>query len=245
MSQSYPQFPLTNFPQNVDTFLPFLNISPSDLNLLKQYQTALENNDPATAQSVFALIPNGIQKIVNSTNLNQLREAVLAMEQFYKTDVKPYITNKQTEWQNIVNRFQYKDTFNSTQSYERNNIVSYNLNGLTQIYLNTYVGTTPTGTYPTNTTYWRVLTIRGVKGDSGGGSTFAFEWDSSVSYIAGTIVVSGNAWWNATQPSTNQQPAEGSPYWELVLNITQTIYPVQPAPPAPSQSTGELWFKVI
>ncbi|MEG1855468.1 MAG: hypothetical protein RR231_08175 [Acinetobacter sp.] len=176
--------------------------------------------------------------------MNQIRDAVLALEQFYGTDVQPYIALKQQEWTNIVNLFSYIGLFNSTTQYYRNNMVLYVNNGLSQIYINTFNGVTPIGTLPINTAYFRVLTIQGQKGESGAGSAFLFEWLSSTHYNVHDIVVYNNSWWIAKQPNQNQQPQEGSLYWELVLTTTQAIYPVQSNIP-PAQTTGELWFRVV
>lgn len=244
MSQKYPEYPLTQFPNNIDNFSVFLNMSQNDYQLIKQYQEAIQVGNMALAQQIFNQIPQGGQKIITALRFNQLREAILAMEEFYGTDIKPYITTKQTEWQGIVNQFSYKGNFNSTTQYETNNIVQYTYNGLTQLYINIYQGVTPIGIYPINTTYWRVFTIQGQQGESGVGATFAFAWDSSVSYALNTIVVFNNTWWNCTQANQNQQPTEGSDYWQPILYVTQSIYPIQTAQP-PSQKTGELWFKVV
>ena len=97
MSEKYNQYPLTQFPQKVDNFSAFLNMSQNDYQLVKQYQEAIQVGDMTLAQQIFNQIPQGSQKIITALRLNQLREAILAMEEFYGTDVKPYITTKQTE----------------------------------------------------------------------------------------------------------------------------------------------------
>lgn len=245
MSVKYPQYPLTTFPESVDEFEQFLDITTTDYSLIKEYQEALGSGDVTTAQSVLSQIPQATQKIISSMRLNQLRDAILAMEKFYSTtDISGYINSKQTEWQNIINQFDYIGTYNATTQYSKNNIVDFTYNGVKKLYLNIYESVTPIDTNPLNETYWRVFTIQGQKGDNGVGATFAFTWDGSVNYTTNTIVVWDNAWWNCTQANSNQQPQDGSDYWQLVLNVTQAIYPVQGSIPTNMQE-GELWFKVV
>lgn len=234
------KYPLTNFPDAIDNYPQFLDMSQADFSLVRQYQDALERQDFVTARSVFAQIPNGTQKVVTALRLNQLQEATLAIEEFYKTDVKPYIDTKQNEWETYADRFNYKGDWSSTKSYDKNNIVKFNDNGLIQLYLN--VLDTPINTPPTNTTYWRVLTVQGLRGEAGEGANFAFEWNGAIDYNTDTIVVFDNTWWNALKPSRNEQPFVGSEFWQVVLKVTQAIYPLTPNQPI-SQSEGELWFK--
>lgn len=243
MSKKYPNLLLTNFPEAIDSIPNFLDVTSADATLIAQYQTAIQNGNFTQASSILAQITNAEQKTITAKRLNSLVEPVLAMEQFYSTDIKPYIEDKQTEWENRVNQFSYIGTYNSTTNYVKNNIVLFNDNGLKKLYL--CIADIPTTNInPYNTTYWREFTIRGAQGLSGDGSTFQFAWDSSVDYQAQAIVVNDNAWWYATQANRNQEPFDGSEYWDLILNVTQVIYPIQTQQPT-TQSTGELWFKVV
>lgn len=248
MSTTYPQYPLTIFPEGIDNFNVFMDVVQSDYELLKLYQSALEDGDMAKAQNILEQIPNGSRKIISALRLNQLREAILALENFYGRDFVNYITNKQREWTDTIDRFIYKGVFNSALQYVRNNIVSYTnpTTGLNQLYINTYVGSgqTPVGTLPTNTNYWRLLTIQGQQGISGDEGNFDFDWQSSKEYQPNTIVVYNNAWWRAIVPNVNTNPASNPNIWEKVLEIAQAIYPVQKPQPV-LQKTGELWFKVL
>ncbi|MEG1709596.1 MAG: hypothetical protein RR285_12920 [Acinetobacter sp.] len=234
----------STFPPVVDNIPQFQDILQTDAPNVKLFQTAIQNGDFATAANIFNQIPNANNKFVGAVRMNQIRDAVLALEQFYGTDVQPYISAKQTEWQNIINLFAYIDTYNITTQYSKNNMVLFVNNGFSQLYINVFNGITPINTPPTNTTYWRVFTIRGAKGDSGIGTTFQFEWNTAVNYAISDIVVFDNAWWIATRANVNKQPYEGSLDWNLVMTVTQAIYPIQPNQPL-SQTTGELWFREV
>lgn len=235
----------TTFPNSVDTIPDFQNITSADSALVTQYENYIEQGNFASAANILNQIPNGNLKLIGADRIGVLRDGLLALQQFYGTDVQPYIMQKQAEWEAIIDLFSFVGEYNSTLQYSLNNFVLFNNNGLTQMYINIYNGVTPSGIPPTNTNYWRAFTIRGAQGISGGSdTTFMFSWNSSTNYVVNNIVVSGNAWWIATQNSTNVPPAQGSAYWNLVLNISQEIYPIQSSQPV-SQLEGEIWFRVV
>lgn len=234
----------STFPTTIDNIPQWLNVTSTDSTLLNEFQTAIRSGDFATANTKLTQIQNYSQKIINADNVNKLRDCILKLEQFYGTDVEPYIEAKQVEWENILAMFSYIKTFDSVTQFYKNNIVSYSLNGLMQLYICTV--TPPTvGIFPTDTNYWRVFTIQGKQGASAVGvTTFAFDWNSATTYVVDTIVYYDGSWWITTQTSTNNVPSSGSQYWDLVLVSPQVIYPIQSAQPT-GLSVGELWFEVI
>ena len=113
----------------------------------------------------------------------------------------------------------------------------------TLLYLctNTPVVNTP----PTNTSYWRVLTERGERGQTGDGLSFSWLWDSTTQYKLNDVVIYGDSWWCATQTSRGQIPTQGSSYWTIVL----TALPAEQIPVSSSQPVnqilGDQWYQVI
>lgn len=233
---------ISTFPQQVDVINEFLDITVDDSVLLTEFQNAIRSGALSLANSILIQIENYDKKIVNASRLNEMRSAILAMEQFYGTDIEPYLDTKQIEWQGIIDRFSYQGDYNGSTQYAINNIVKYSYLGLDKLYICTAIP--PIGTLPTNTSYFRVFTIRGEKGESGTGSTFDFEWDSGYPYNVNTIVVYENKWWNCSVANTNQIPSDVSSYWSLVLDVTQPNFPVQADEPI-GQGVGELWFQVL
>ena len=153
MSALYPDLSLTNFPSSLDQFMTFLNIVASDGPLIAQYQAAMEAGNQTQANQILAQIPQGTQKIITAVTLNQLSQAMLAIERFYKTDIEPYIQTQQENWLTIINQFSYQGVWESGTSYVVNNLVSYTVSGLNLVYIAT--STPPVGTAPTNRQYWR------------------------------------------------------------------------------------------
>lgn len=239
MSVLYNDLPLTAFPGDIDSFTTWLDIIASDGALVLQYQQAMQTGNTVLANQILAQIPSATQKIIKATDLNKMTQAILAVERFYQTDVEPYIQEQQANWLEIIQRFSYKGEWASGTTYEVNNFVSYTVSGATLIYLAT--SNPPVGTPPTNTNYWRLLSIQGQQGPSGEGVSYRQEWNSSTQYYTNDTVTYGGALWIATQNSQGQTPQSGSQYWQLVMSLGLTTYPIQDSEPT-GQEVGGLWF---
>ena len=239
MSTLYPDLSLTNFPSSLDQFMTFLNIVATDGPLIAQYQAALQAGNTALANQILAQIPSGTQKIIKATDLNKLTQAILAVERFYKTDIEPYVTQKQAEWLSIINQFTYKGVWSTGSTYQVNNLVTYTTSGITLVYLAT--STPPVGTVPTNTQYWRLLTIQGQPGPSGTGLSYRQQWNVSTQYQANNAVTYDGALWMALQASQAREPSSNPQYWKMVMNLEATTYPIQDTEPTNLQVDG-LWF---
>lgn len=234
----------SNFPNSLDNIPQFLDITQSDVILVGKVQESIRNGDLASANNYLLQIQDYDKKIVNAVRLNKLRDAILALEQFYKTDFTSYIEEKQKEWQLEIDKFTYVGDWDANRLYSKNNIVRFNNNGNLLLYL-CILNTVTINTFPTNTKYWIDLTKQGKRGESGlDGVNFAFEWDSSFDYQVNTIVSHNGGWWISTKPSQNVIPIEGSEYWELVLYAPQPVFPIQPNKPS-GQGEGELWFETF
>lgn len=239
MSVLYSDLSLTAFPGDIDSFTTWLDIIASDGALVLQYHQAMQAGNTVLANQILAQIPSATQKIIKATDLNKMTQAILAVERFYKTDVEPYIQEQQANWLEIIQRFSYKGEWASGTTYEVNNFVSYTVSGATLIYLAT--SNPPVGTPPTNTNYWRLLSIQGQQGPSGEGVSYRQEWNSSTQYYTDDTVTYGGALWIATQNSQGQTPQSGSQYWQLVMSLGLTTYPIQDSEPT-GQEVGGLWF---
>lgn len=239
MSALYQDLPFTSFPGTLDTFTTWINILASDGLLIAQYQAALQAGNITQANQILAQIPQGTQKIITATDLNKLTQAIQAVERFYKTDVKPYIQSQQESWLNIINQFSYEGVWSNGTSYVTNNIVSYTTGGLTLLFIATSIP--PIGTAPTNTQYWRLLTIQGQPGTSGNGLSYRQEWNGTVQYNVNDSVTYDGILWMALRVNRNIQPGTDSSYWKNVMKLEATTYPIQDTEPTNLQ-VGGLWF---
>ena len=239
MSTLYPDLSLTNFPNSIDQFMTFLNIVATDGPLIAQYQSAMEAGNITLANQILTQIPQSTQKIITAVDLNTLSQSMLAVERFYSTDIEPYIDNLQESWINIIQQFEYKGAWQSGTTYITNNLVSYNVNGLNLLYI--ALSNVPVSTLPTNTLYWRLLTIQGESGESGEGLSYRQEWNSATNYSINDSVTYNGILWMSIQSNQNQIPSNNSQYWKVIMNLEVTTYPIQDTEPS-NLEVNSLWF---
>lgn len=239
MSTTYPDLPLTQFPGSVDQFKTFLDVTASDGPYIQQYIQALQQNDLQTAQTVLAKIPAASQKLVQAMDLNQLIQAMMAVERFYSTDIYPYIKTQQQNWQAIVNQFSYISAWAPNTTYDINNMVSYSSGGSNLIYI--AIDDVPVNVQPTNTQYWRQMTIQGESGGTGPGLSYLQDWNSSTRYVKNNAVTYDGAIWMALKTNTGTRPGTSSSTWQKIISFTNGMYPVQATRPF-ELGNGQLWF---
>lgn len=234
----YNDLQLTNFPDSTDNFLTYVNITAEDGTKVKQYIEAMNIGNQSLANQILQTIPAANQKIIKATDLNKLTQAMLAVERFYKTDVQPFIEQKQQEWVATINQFSYKGNWSLSTKYITNNMVTYTVNGANLLYIAT--SDPPVGSIPTNTNYWRVLTIQGIQGVSGQGVSYRGPWDANANYKDKEAVTFNGAVWITLKPSTGVAPGSDAQTWKKVIDILSN-YPIQDTEPT-TLNDGELWF---
>ena len=235
----------SNFPEGLDSWDEFLDVVATDANLLSQYQQYILAGDMANAEYVYSQIPNANRKFIGALVMNQFADAIMSLEEFYSNSgFVNYTTQKQAEWQAIIDKFSYIGVYNANTQYYKNNIVLYNVSGQNYLYINTYEGTTPINTPPTQPDYWRILTIQGQQGEAGNSTTFYFAWDSATEYKTNNVVCIGSSLYVALQDNVNTMPSINSEYWERIFSAPQVHYPLQSTQPE-GATTGDLWFRII
>ena len=241
MSVTYPSLQFTTFPEQVQTFVTMLNMTVADAPNVKRYQQAMEAGNKTLAQQYYNRITNANRKFVDSTKMNRLMDTCVALQNFYLTDIKPYIDDLQTTWTDRVDQFNYVGGYSASKLYAVNNFVTYTVSGVRNVYI--CVKVPPVGTAPTNTTYWRKLSIRGLQGPSGENLAFRYAWSSSEIYYPEDVVVYDNVVWGCLVQNSNKTPQSGSTYWRSIYSPQQVVYPFSAQEPT-NMETGFLWFKI-
>lgn len=244
MSALYPDLDFTNYPGQLDNISLKSNITnATDAQLVQQIQASIIAGDFSNASAIINANPQLNGKIFNANDYNQIRDAILALERFYDNDIYNYISEKHAEWIARIDQFNFKGVYSPTTQYLENNMVDYTTTEGTFLYL--CWKQPDTGTPPTDTNYWRILTLRGERGLSGDGLSFAWLWDSTTEYNVNDVVVYNNKWWVSTQVQRGNQPQSGSDYWTEILTALPAIQiPVQSAQPT-DQIIGDQWYQVI
>lgn len=240
MSTRYPDLSLTTFPDSVDTaFKTFLNISASDGALIKRYTDAIYAGNQTLATQYLSQIPSATQKIIQSSDLNKMTEAILAIERFYSTDISSDIEQRQKAWKALIDNFGYIGEWDSNTVYKKNNLVSYSIGDNSNIYI--ALKDMDSGITPTNGNYWRVMTQRGKQGATGAGLAYRAEWKANEDYQKDNAVTHDGALWQSLATNTNIKPGTNDSIWKLVMPYHVSVYPIQDTEPS-NQSEGELWF---
>lgn len=246
MSTTYPDLTRTNFPDNLDEITLYSDVSSaSEISLVNQIQNYMLQGNFDMAQQILFQNPSLYNKFLNADKINKNRDIIIALERYLKTDYQQYIETKQQAWKLIVEQFKYIGDFSVTSTYSVNNMVSYSssLNNK-QLYI-CIQNVTSAGILPTNESYWRELTIKGDRGQTGIGLVWAGEYNNSATYQADNLIYYNNALYASLSNDNIGHIPDISPiYWTLVLEppepITYSISATQPN----NLSVGDLWFKL-
>ena len=241
MSTTYQSLQFTTFPDDIQSFVAMLNMSVEDGAAVTGYQQAMQAGNNTLARQYYSQITNANQKFIDATKMNTLMDTCVALQKFYKTDIEPYIQSQQTIWGNRINQFNYVGDYSASTLYAVNNFVTYTASGVRNVYI--CVKVPPIGTAPTNTTYWRELSIQGLQGPSGENLSFRYAWDSGEVYYPEDVVVYDNVVWGCLVQNSNQTPQSGSTYWRSIYSPQQVVYPFSAQEPT-NMEAGFLWFKI-
>lgn len=79
----------TVFPQAIQTFPNFKDITVQDAPLVKQYQEAMKNGNIAQANQYLAQISNYQNKIITAQLMNTIVDTCEAVQEFYEQKFSP------------------------------------------------------------------------------------------------------------------------------------------------------------
>ena len=133
MSQTYPQFPDTSFPDAIQVLSRYLDITQNDLSKYNSYIEYITQGNLNAAQNVLATMDDYANKTLTAEKLNKITDTVMAVQTLYTGDEwQTKVEDKQNEWLDIINQFNYLGTWNilggwsNTANYTTGDIVTYN-----------------------------------------------------------------------------------------------------------------------
>lgn len=242
MSVSYPDLNLTTFPESVDVFIQMLDIVASDAPALSAYQNAMDAGNITQANAALGTMVNAAQKLLTAEKINKIFDSVEALERFLATDIVPYVAQLQNSWQSEINKFSYVGVYSNSQSYVKNNIVSYTVGAYTFLYL--CIKDTVAGINPTDIGFWQQFTVVGLQGLTGENMSYLYEWNNTTVYSPQDCVTHNSKLWGCLVSNNNSEPTEANTNWQLLADLSASVYPVQADQPE-AQDDGEIWFQVI
>lgn len=181
----------STFPNQIDTFIEHVDISPFDIANVQRYQELKlkPNKTSAEIEELNNLTVLLRDKILTPEDFNKLQDAMVNIETFTKDT--------------LTNYYKYMGEYNSTTAYKTFNSVMYN----GDIYLALY---DVQGILPTDTSKWLKISQKGDKGDK------AFNWkgtyDNNTSYVVDDVVYYNGSSYVCIRNSTGHLPIDVA-YW--------------------------------
>lgn len=209
MSLNYPDLPNTNFPEEGDKFKRFMDITASSFTAAQEYYNYYNQGDFENANLILQNNPILQLSIINADKLNNIQDATVALERFFLEDIENWIFNVVKD----------KGTWSNTVRYTKFDVIDYVIDNAIQSYQAITLNV-PIGIKPTDTKYWKPITLRGKQGVPGIGLTPRGLWSEIITYEKDSMVVYDNSLWWAKIENVNIKPLVTSTHWELIFNFS-------------------------
>lgn len=204
--------------------------------LFQEYYAALSVNDVSTAKNILKQNPSLTNQILIASNINNIISNVNILEENPKSDIDVYLSNLFSVFQQMINDTRAVGVFDTSVQYHIHNMVYYNN------YSYYCIKEPPIGTLPTNTEYWNMYDLKGLKGFPGLGVILSYAWNSTVSYPKYAAVVYNNKLYIAKSSNTNKVPTNTTYWWLASSPLSPVQTPIQSEEPV-GQRNGDQWFK--
>lgn len=219
-----PDCPYTQFPDAVDTITRKIDIDATIGSVVQQYQNLINLGSYDQAATLLHNNPRLKRVIFGAEDINKLRDGVIAVERTFNTYIAEYIAKLSKP----------KGLWDSASTYKKYDVVQYVIgaDNVTEYFValpnDETVVDIPSNILPTNTDYWKPITMRGPKGESGSGYTPMGAYDSSQLYHEYDCVVYDDRLWYAIYSGqegfSGQTPQAGSSYWALFGTYSNNTY---------------------
>lgn len=223
--------------------IKYQDIQVSDKSLRQSLINYFNNGNYSACLNLL----NNNSQLINKAFVAEIYNDIATILYNLEYEITPNIDNTLTTFfdvlQDLINKYEFINTWNSTVVYEKYQVVSYspstNNNNL-YMYIN---DTGTSGIIPTNTNYWAFLGSQGAKGTDGLGLNLRYAWNSAVNYSAKDVVVYNKIMWVALQSNQNQIPSEGSSYWQFLAEEQDAeIFSGTSAPDV--NFNGQIWIEI-
>ena len=207
MSNTYPMYNYSSYPDEIDKFNRFTDLTLDTIEYAKQYNNYMTKGDFKNAAQVLTSHPELDTSLINAANLNRIIDAIKCIETFYVEDVQKY----------LIEIIKFRSEYNSSTKYSKYDLVVYNDIGYLCI-----SSTCPIGTLPTNENYFVALTLQGDQGVPGLGLNFSGSWSATTTYPKDSCVTYNNILYaSVVDNNLGKTPGQNSSYWTLVFDISK------------------------
>lgn len=223
---SYIDESLSSFPTSLDNFLQLLDLPASQVTNATRYTMLRQKTRTSEEETEFQNLTSLLQEYILTPEVwNKFASCVYALEKFFSEQTIGYLTTKQEEWNAILEKFSYKGQYNSTITYQKWNVVTYNNES--------YLSKTDNNLnyLPTNNIYWSKIAEKGDQGVPGIGLSFVGGYDNAISYTVGNAVNYLNDIYYCVLATTGNLPTNET-YWNKFMSgLKVTIQDTEPNNP--------------
>lgn len=203
--------PLSNYPEELYNYEVKVDPTTESYPLIQQYQQLYSSGQIDEANTLMQNNKSLQQMVISAIDINKLGDAVLAIQEYYLSDVR----------ETLRTLIDYKGVWDALTEYNQFDMVLYKP---TTDVIYGYIcieRDTPVGTNPENYQYWAKVTI---KGESGTGLTMRYDYLDLDQYNKDDCVIYKNKLWACLQDCANIAPdsPENSTgaYWKVVFSLT-------------------------
>lgn len=205
MSVTYPLYTFSSYPDEIDQFDRFTDLTLDTVKYAEQYNTYMTKGDLTRAAQVLINCPELETSLINAANLNRIIDAIKCIETFYAEDVQKY----------LIEIVKYRGVYSQNTKYSKYDLTIHNDIGYLCI-----SSDCPIGTSVTNTDFFCPLTWKGDQGASGLGLSFEGVWKANMTYSKDSAVSYGTCLYASTcDDNLAHTPSKTSSYWNLVTDF--------------------------
>lgn len=215
----------------------YQDIQIPDASLQQQLQQYWATGQYSQALSLLSTNATQLQgKAFIADLINILSSGVLDLETRYNTAVPVFLSSLATQYSTLISNFISQGTWNASVQYAPFNFVVYN----SEVYM--CISQPPTGTVPTDTTYWLYLGLRGEQGAPGIDVNMRYTWNSANTYNPNDLVVYGTNIYVALVQNTGVTPGSDSNTWGIFIATAPGQINVGTAAPS-KYVQNTVWFQ--
>ena len=215
----------------------YQDIQIPDASLQQQLQQYWATGQYSQALSLLSTNATQLQgKAFIADLINILSSGVLDLETRYNTAVPVFLSSLATQYSTLISNFISQGTWNASVQYTPFNFVVYN----SEVYM--CISQPPTGTVPTDTTYWLYLGLRGEQGAPGIDVNMRYTWNSANTYNPNDLVVYGTNIYVALVQNTGVTPGSDSNTWGIFIATAPGQINVGAAAPS-KYVQNTVWFQ--
>lgn len=151
-------------------------------------------------------------KAFMADTMNVLLSGVTWLEDEYKTNVTDYLIMLTNQYNTLINNFRSRSDWIPTLTYSQYNFAIY------QGDLYMAMSNVPTGTLPTDSTYWLLLGLKGFPGQTSVSNVqVKYAWNDTTEYLINDVVSHKNELFYAVTPNTNMEPGLNPDIWKTFI----------------------------